>query len=422
MRAKQILKYAYPVLALVCAFIPLEAGAKDKGKLPLLQIDEVVARVLDRPEVDNASEGRLDTARAEVAWESTWHNPEISYDREQLFGRDMEESEDFAALSQQIDISGRRSLRVKAAKRRVRAAEADGLLWRLSEDRKARLLFYRVLHAQLRAEAIRKWVERFESAVRDVKLRAAAGDASKYDRLRLQLELAQAKARMASEQSLRNHHWSTLAALIREPMSSAPWPRLSGRLTPKHGPPSINDLAKMVHRGPELAALTRRAEAVKLEQQAAKRWWIPNINLHAGYKTQQAAGDRAHGFVAGVSMPLPLFDRNRAERLKSKATLRITQAERSLKRDSLMGVLAGLLEETIALTITVQTLHTDMQELSEHLLKTTNAAYLGGELAVLELIDVYDRSLEAELFALDLEFATRTARINLDFVTGGASR
>ncbi|MCP4603589.1 MAG: TolC family protein [Proteobacteria bacterium] len=423
MSTKCILKNIYFVLFVVSVFTIRETHAQGNGKQLLLNVNEVVTRVLGRSEIENAIVGRLDAARARVAAESKRFNPEISYEREQLFGQGLEEAEDVASLSQKIDISRRRSVRTKAAEYRVQSAEAESLSWRLTQEREARVLFYRVLHARLRAQAVREWVARFKAAVRDVEFRATAGDVSEYDRLRLLRELAGAKARLATEESSRNRIWALLAALIREPSTSSnTWPRTTGDLTPRTPPPSSKNLVAMVEQGPGLTALSKIVKAGQLEQQAASRWWIPNLTLRAGYKTHEAAGDRVHGFVVGVSMPLPFFDRRQAERLESGATERVAEAEWSLTRDRLIGVLLGLREETIALANAAQTLRTDTTELSLRLLKTTDAAYRGGELGVLELIDVYDRSLDAELYALDLELATRRARIDLDCVTGGASR
>ena len=56
------------------------------------------------------------------------------------------------------------------------------------------------------------------------------------------------------------------------------------------------------------------------------------------------------------------------------------------------------------------------------LLRTAEAAYRGGEVGVLELIDGYRAALDADLSLVELEWAARRARIDLDRTSGGASR
>ena len=53
------------------------------------------------------------------------------------------------------------------------------------------------------------------------------------------------------------------------------------------------------------------------------------------------------------------------------------------------------------------------------LIRTAEAGYVGDELGILELLDAYRGAFDDEMTALDLEFASRRARIELDLVTGG---
>lgn len=56
------------------------------------------------------------------------------------------------------------------------------------------------------------------------------------------------------------------------------------------------------------------------------------------------------------------------------------------------------------------------------LVRTAEAAYAGGELGILELLDAYRGALDAELQALELEWGARRARIEVDRALGGTAR
>ncbi len=79
-------------------------------------------------------------------------------------------------------------------------------------------------------------------------------------------------------------------------------------------------------------------------------------------------------------------------------------------------MIRGLRAETVALAAAARTLNESNESLAKQLLETTEAAYRGGELSVLDLIDVYDRSLVAALYALDLALAARVSRVCLDYL------
>ena len=153
-----------------------------------LSEDEAVRRALTNPSLSELRAGWVGAAKADGLDRTTWQNPSLSYTREQLLGGNVL-GEDYLTLSQQFDISGRKSLARRAAKERQGAAEhsADAVLVEFKAEVRRR--FYRLLHTQQRELTLAAWHQRVEQRLKAVARREAAGDAAAYDRVRLQQEL-----------------------------------------------------------------------------------------------------------------------------------------------------------------------------------------------------------------------------------------
>jgi cobalt-zinc-cadmium efflux system outer membrane protein len=399
-----------------------DAAAQEPAGSALLTVEQAVAQVLDRPEVVQAMAGRNAAARAEVAAESAFENPEVAYEREQLFGSGEGESEDVVGIAKTFEISGGRGLRIEAAEHRRRQVEAAAARWRVDLEQDTRLLFYRALHEQRRTEAFAGWVESLERVVSEVGRRAAAGDVSDYDLLTLTRELAFARAELAGEQARRDRDRIALAVWIGEPAEGAIGQQLGGELLPSGPPAGGERLQAVIEQSPELAALDAGVAASEKSAEAAGRAWVPDITLSAGYKTAAVDSARAHGFVVGISAPLPLLSQGRGERDAARADHRARVAERALAEARISGDLQGRAAEAGQLFDAAFVLRRDLGSSAQRLPEIAETAYRGGELGVLELVDSYRGHLESALRSLELELKAREARIELDRLTGGAGR
>jgi cobalt-zinc-cadmium efflux system outer membrane protein len=376
--------------------------------------EQAVARALEVPAVGHAVEARSDHARAEERAAAAFDNPELEFEHEQLFG-DGAETEDAVALAKTFEISGGRHLRSRAAAHLRRAVDAESEAWLADVEVAVRRSFHQLLHAQQRQRALASWVTRLEGAVRDVAARSTAGDASEYDRLRFQRELARARAELAREESRRDRAWIELAGWIgADPAAELSWPRVQGELLPSTPLPEDALEARSIDRNPELAALAARAAAAEETARAAGRSWVPALTLSAGYKTAAAAGERAHGFVVGVAAPLPVLSQGRGEQAAAAAERAELAAERELAATRLAAELVGLAGEAERMRRLALEQRPAAAEEGPRLLAAAEAGYRGGEISAMELVDAYGSHLEGELQLLEIELAAREARIELD--------
>jgi len=121
--------------------------------------------------------------------------------------------------------------------------------------------------------------------------------------------------------------------------------------------------------------------------------------------------------AAGITVPL--FDRGQAEEQRASANAVIARSEHQLALAEAEGKVRGRWTEVAELTAAARDQDRAAHEEGARLIAIAEAAYRGGELGVLELLDAYRGAYEAELQALDMAASAREARIELDRLTGG---
>ena len=385
-----------------------------------LDEDEAVRRALARPALEDELRARVDLARADEIAARRWPNPEASWSHEQVRAAAGTERQDIAVLSQRFDVSGRRGLRGDAAARRVEAAGAEAALLRLDVEAETRRAFADALAAERRVAILRAAVERLEGVAAAVARRAASGDVAGYDRRRVERERVTVLGRLDIEEGALARARARLAALIGASDPAAPL-ALRGDIMAA-APPALATLAERLPSRPDLRALDLETRSGELEARAAGRWFIPDVEVGGGLKTVDVGSRRDSGFAAALTIPIPLFSRDQDERLRGDARARAARGRLSLALDGARADLAGLHAEATRLGAAAARYRESGAADADALLRTAEAAYRGGEVGVLELIDAYRAALDADLSLLELERAARRARIDLDRTSGGASR
>lgn len=390
------------------------------GEPSSLDEEEAVRRALARPALTDELRARVDLARADEIAARRWPNPEASWSHEEVRATGLTEREDVAVLSQRFDLSGRRGLRGDAAARRVEAAGAEAALLRLDVEAEARRAFADALAAGRRVAILEAAVERLEGVAAAVARRAASGDVAGYHRRRVERERVTILGRLDVEEGTLARARAGLAALIGSADPASPL-ALRGDLAPA-APPPIAAFAERLPSRPDLKALDLEARSGALEARAAGRWFLPEVELGGGLKSVDAGSGRDSGFAAALSIPIPVFSRDEDERLRGDARARAARGRLSLALDAARAEVAGLHAEATRLAAAAARYRDSGDADPAALLRTAEAAYRGGEVGVLELIDGYRAALDADLSLVDLEWAARRARIDLDRTSGGALR
>ncbi len=359
------------------------------------------------PRLD-ALAARVDLDRAEVVDAGRLANPALAFDREEVFDGGSLGAENFLRLQWPVDVSGRRGRRQQAARRGVDAARAESQRAAFLLLLDALDLYHDAAHARLRTETLRQGREALAGVVEVVRARKSAGDVSGYDLHRLELELADYDDQIA-EAEIGLAGWRRrLAALAGAPGE------LHDAVDPLELPaPVARQPGDGLRARQDLRAALLRIDQADRELAAARRGWVPGLIVSGGLATADLGDRHAIGYVAGLAIDLPLFDRDQAARARSEARRREHQATaRAIEREATAAI--EVAADELARRIEQGRRHrTDQVDRLADLLRRAQTVYREGDRPIVELLDAHRTAREIRLRALDIRRDALRARTAL---------
>lgn len=310
-------------------------------------------------------------------------NPTLSLERLGRSNRGMEaDGETTVQLSQALELGGKRPARVAAAERGRDAANADVDAQRAALHADVVTAFYAVLVAQERLRLAQDGSELAQRATLVANRRVAAGKVSPVDETRARLAEANVRLEQAGAQAALDSARQRLAAFWQQP---ARFEQADGNLAILPPVPDGTTLAQWRSRSPALMParldLARRQALAQLER--ANR--APDLTVSLGSK-RMADPSRSQA-VVGLSMPLPLFDRNQGNVLAAQRQADKAGAELAAAAMRLESELAQAVQDLRSARLALDTLRGDILPAAQ---QATEAATKGFEFGKHSFLDVLD--------------------------------
>lgn len=365
-------------------------------------------------------QSRLPAVNAEAALsglriESEIPNPSIAYQIEDAAGvRD-----EFFTFQQPLPVTGRRGL---LRERSEAAADSARHLGRRDLGRSVhglRAAFYRVLYGERASGALRRGVEDLERLVEMLRIREEQGEGSGYDLLRaeeellaLRVELARAVADLDAARAAFHSYFAGAegGAATFEP---------SGDFETGGPLPSLDEAIAIALAGRgDLLALEGELSRQELELKAAGRERLPEPVLTAGWKRVSAAGEEDTGFMASLTVPIPIFGRGANAAARARAGSDRVELEREMRRREIRAEVAAALARAESSREAAMDLGDHMERRGSAMRRIAEISYREGETGILELMDGLRTSLGIELRALAARHDAVQARIDLDRAMG----
>ncbi|WP_257455271.1 TolC family protein [Archangium lipolyticum] len=386
---------------------------------PALDERQYVARVLASSLEGRVAEQEARLGRAEAVGAGAWPNPALEWERQKTTSGTRDgESQDVWMASIPLVLSGRLGLEAEAADRNARAAEARHEWARAGLRHEATRTFAAVLAARERRSILEQSLAELLRLAEAIATRERAGEAAGYDRLRIELEAATVRDALRGA-GLDAHRAEAQALRLLGPGVTA-LPPLEGSLQMERPlPDGAALLAELEEKRGDLRALALEAGGAEAARRAAGRGWIPEPSLRAGAQFLDVGLPGAGaGYVVGVGLPLPFFDRRQGEAARAEARRELARARHAALLHEARSRLATALEAVSGRRERLTKYRTEVLERAEELRQIAATAYRGGSAELLVLVDAERAAREARLTAVELTESLIEAETDLLLLAG----
>jgi outer membrane protein, heavy metal efflux system len=380
--------------------MPAAPQAKPKEAAPKAMTLEQALSLAERVHPDlQISQARVEAAEGRAIQAGVFPNPALigRIESAPFKGGTADEAEYLAGLSQRIPFGGRLGA----------ASEAERLeAERLRREHDVRLLevrsrvhgaFATALFATEVARLQKEMLTLSTRAVAVVQARREAGDATADELARVEMEEARARLEEDKAHGLRELAFVGLAAALGDPGLAIE--SLEGRLETALEIPTLEAVLASLESGPHEALGRAGVEAARARVDLAKVERVPDVTLDLFYRRLQQS--ETNSFDVGLTIPLPVFDRNQgriraaeAERREAESRARATRGE-AVRR---------VREAHVKLTEAVNHTRLAKDEIlpkAETVLKVAEARYAAGELSLADALVLRRDYAAARLAHLD---------------------
>jgi len=395
-------------IAVLCLLLAATASAQAAQGLSLPEA--LSAAFANNPEL--AAAGReIGIAEGERRQAGLIPNPELSWEVEDT-RRDT--STTTVTLSQALELGGKRGARIAVASSGQTIAQLD--LQRQRNGLRADVVqaFHTALRAQTAVELAQQSQALTARGLKVVQGRVTAGQSSPVEATRAQVQLAQAHAEVRRAETQRTVAFQALARLTGSPLAAFREVQAAD-LSPGAAPSTDALLAQLEQTAEwRLAAAQIERGDASLGSEKAQR--IPDLTVSLG--SQYSREDRERVNVVGLSMPLPLFDRNQGNVLA--AARRADQA-----RDLRNAVELRLRSETRSAVSQWRTALQDVEDYERTILPSAQQAvdtatrgFEMGKFAFLDVLDAQRTLIEARALYLEALAQATDARAQVERIYG----
>lgn len=373
---------------------------------PRLTLAQALEEAAARSPAVTAARADLAAAEARARQAGYRSNPELSIEVENFGGtgelNGVRATETTVALNQRLDLGGRRSARIRVARAQLQVQRVRLAIAQADVAQNVRQQFARAIAAQERLAQAQDNAAWSKELARVTGILVDAGREPPLRAMRARSALAQAEAELEAARAQEAAARTTLGTLF----------GLSGPIEAVvEGPPDVKATTVNLDRSLEvqLADAELEAAAAELEQQRAERRLDPAVGL--GVRHLRQTGDV--GLVAGVSMPLRIFDRNEGNIAAARSNLTAAGARR-------VNALAGVTARGRNAIANVEAAQRRLSALSRsalpearEALRLAQFAYEQGKISLLELIDAQNSyvATQASLTQAELALAEATAEL-----------
>ena len=342
-------------------------------------------------------------------------NPSITLELENFSGSGalagLDQTETTVAVEQTFRLGGKRVLGERAARARQALATAECTVILREAELQAALLFVDLMAAYELRELATESADLSDKLAMTVARRVDAGAAAPPELSRARADSATLRASAAGVQAEIDARRFALASLWgdSDPQFGTP---VSEQITLPAGPEDS------VSGNPRLNAADAAQRARDAETALARSAALPDVTVSAGFRRFEETGDEA--FVAGVSVPLPLFDRGKDQARASSFRADAASLNRRVVEQRLLSEQRSAVAARRAAQARLDILVRDALPEAERAYASAERGYEVGRFDLTTTLNARAVLLETQLAVIEAERAVLSEDIRLRALIGAA--
>ena len=365
-----------------------ESGRETFAKDGVLTLQQAISLVLAHNPELKASSWEVRALEGRVFQAGRLPNPEITVETEDFGGSGaltgFHAAETRVQLSQLFEMGGKRPKRQNLSALERDVAEHDHTVKRADVLARVTLAFVDVLSAQERQALMEELLHLAEEAFNSTAERVRAGKVSPVEEVKAKIALSSAQIDLKQAGYELKGAWWRLSETWGG--TAAPtFQKAKGNIDSVLPVPPFEELEGLVVQNPDLArwaaAIDQHRAGVKLEEAKG----IPDLRVSLGTKYHHESDDRA--FIAGVSIPLPIFDRNRGGILEARNQVSKAEEESKAARSRVINTLGERYHALSNSFTEITALQSDLLPGAQTAFEASREGYQYGKFTYLDMLD-----------------------------------
>ena len=362
--------------------------------LATISLDEATALALQaNPNIAVAlSEREVESGQALQA--ATRPNPTLSAQVEDLRSRYRNST---LQISQQLETAGKRDKRIAAADANLAIADADIRIAQAEINARVYAVFYQVLAAQQTQALATELLQIATTSKETTAKRVLAGKVSPVEETKakvaeagLKIELAMANQQLAAAKKRLTSLWSKGLATAETTAFT-----VVGELDKFTTLPALSELAAQLPNSPRLKKASLAIAQKQALSEIEKSKQTPDVILSLGARRNEELGGITQAII-GLSIPIPLFDKNQGNWQSAKARETQSLDEKTALENQLNTALA---EAYLRRQVQVAAAGTYSQEIllgAQSAYETARKGFEFGKFSFLEVLDAQRTLFQAK--------------------------
>lgn len=380
-----------------------------------LTLDEALERAQANNPVLAAAGWSVDIARGEREQAALLPNPELSWEVEDSRSDTRTTT---VQITQPIELGGKRGARTELANRGIDAAGLE--LERARNALRAEVIqaFHGSLQAQMRVALAEQSQALANRGVVIAEGRVRAGKVSPTELTRAQVQLAEVGLELRRANQERASAQVQLQVALGGDASAAVQP--TGDAAELPDMPAAGRLMRALPGSAELRLAQRLIDQQDAAFALEKSRRIPDLNISLG--SQYSAEDRERVNVVGLSMPIPLFDRNQGNVLAAARRADQARDQRNAAELRLRGAVQEALGQWQAASAEVEAFRSTLLPAASRAVDSTARGFEMGKFAYLDVLDAQRTLIQARTGYVQALASATAAWVSLERIYGDVSR